>query len=206
MFTGIVQGIGEVTAVKKDPGFMRFAVATDLKLLSGLQTGASVAIDGVCLTAASFDASTVWFDAIQETLARTNLKLLRERQKVNIERSARFGDEIGGHLLSGHIVATATIDRIERTQNNCVVFFRCSPEWTKYLLPKGYVALNGVSLTLVTVDRTKGLFSVHLIPETLERTTFGTVKEGDAINIEIDSQTQTIVDTLERLYAIKSTS
>lgn len=115
-----------------------------------------------------------------------------------MERAAKFGDEIGGHLLSGHIFGMAQIDKIDLSSNNCAIFFKCAPEWTQYLFPKGYVALNGVSLTLVDVDP-KGLFSVHLIPETLKRTTFGSSRSGDWVNLEFDSQTQAIVDTLHRM-------
>ena len=138
---------------------------------------------------------------IGETLQRTTLKQLGKGDFVNIERAARFGDEIGGHLLSGHIMGTAHIESIERTAHNCVMWLRCSLEWGKYLFSKGYIALNGASLTLVDVEKATGLFSVHLIPETLRQTTLGAKKAGDLVNIEIDAQTQAIVETIEGLYA-----
>lgn len=197
MFTGIVRGIGRIVQIKQQPGLMQFGVTNNE--LAGLQKGASVAVNGVCLTAVSIDSTTVWFDVIEETLNRTNLISLHNGDLVNLERAARFGDEIGGHILSGHIFGTAKVLSIQKSQNNCVVSFQCPKEWIKYLFPKGYVALNGASLTLVDVDKKKDSFSVHLIPETLQNTIFGTVKNGDLVNLEVDAQTQAIVDTIERM-------
>lgn len=199
MFTGIIRGIGKVVKVKSLEGLTQFQIFLDNALLLDVQKGASIAIDGACLTVVDTTANEVTFDAINETLNKTNLKLLKEGDLVNIERAARFGDEIGGHILSGHIFGTVNIQSIERPPNNWVVTLECPPEWTKYLFPKGYVALNGASLTLVDVDKQGGVFSVHMIPETLEATTFGFKKEGALINLEIETQTQIIVDTIERM-------
>ncbi|HEV8052949.1 MAG TPA: riboflavin synthase subunit alpha [Parachlamydiaceae bacterium] len=206
MFTGIIRGVGKIAKLNSKPGACQYQIAMDKNLLTDLQIGASIAIDGTCLTVVSFTKHEATFDAINETLQKTNMKFLKEGDLVNIERAARFGDEIGGHILSGHIFCTAVIDSIERTENNCVIWLKCPLEWIKYLFPKGYIALNGASLTLVDVDKQSGLFSVHLIPETLEKTTFGMKKAKDAINVEIDTQTQAIVDTIERIYTSKSTS
>lgn len=207
MFTGIVRGIGKVANVKSLPGLTTFNFLIPSDLMMGMEIGASVAIDGTCLTVVSVTGNKITFDAIEETLNKTNLKFLKKGDSVNIERAARFGDEIGGHVLSGHIYGTATIQSIKRTENHSVISFNCPNQWTHYMFSKGYIALNGTSLTLVDVDREKGNFSVHLIPETLKRTTFGIKKENDPINVELDTQTQTIVDTLERiLYANRSTN
>lgn len=206
MFTGIVKGIGTIVEATQKNGILRLGVTADPGYAKGLERGASVSIGGVCLTVVDFDEATMWFDVIGETLKRTTVGALRKGSKVNIERSAKIGDEIGGHLLSGHIYGTAQIDSVERQGDNCEVGFCCPTEWTKYLFPKGYVALDGASLTLVDVDKSKGRFTVHLIPETLQRTTFGSKKTGDSVNVELDSQTQSIVDTVERLYASRSTS
>lgn len=202
MFTGIVKGLCKVEALEVKKGMAHYAIAFTPELLKGLVLGASVSIDGICQTAVRIEGQQVWFDAIEETLKRTTLKNLRVGQKVNIERSAKFGDEIGGHVLSGHIYGTAQIKKIDKWDNNQSVTFQCPKEWTKYLFSKGYIALDGVSLTLVDVD-TNGFFSVHLIPETLRLTTFGFKKEGDLVNIEFDSQTQSIVDTVERVLESK---
>jgi len=199
MFTGIVQGIGHVKKIEKKANLIHFAVGTRESLLLNLQRGASIAIDGVCLTALDFDKECVWFDAIEETLQRTTFKSLKEGQVVNVERSAKLGDEIGGHILSGHVYGTVQIQNIERKPGNCIMFFSCPSAWTKYLFSKGFIALNGVSLTLVDVQPDPGLFSVHFIPETLQQTTFGSKIKGDWINLELDIHTQAAVDTVERL-------
>jgi len=199
MFTGITQGIGLINRVIKAEGLTKFSVTVDPSLLSNLQKGASIAVDGTCLTVVDFDSTHIWFDVIAETLQCTTLKLIKTGDKVNIERSARFGDEIGGHIVSGHVCGTVTIMAVDRTINNCVMTFKCSPEWTKYLFPKGFISLNGASLTLVNVDRNEGTFSVHLIPETLQRSTIGSKKVGDLVNMELDTQTRSIVDTVEAM-------
>ena len=199
MFTGIIRGIGKIVKMTVFPGLTRLKIAINQNLLLGVQKGASISIDGTCLTVVDFTESEVDFDVIDESLNKTNLKFLREGDSVNIERAARFGDEIGGHILSGHVYGTVRIKMIDRPKNNCVVTLECPPGWAKYLLPKGYVALNGASLTLVDVDNVNGLFTVHLIPETLVATTFGLKKVGDVINLEIESQTQAIVDTIEKI-------
>lgn len=202
MFTGIIKKTCPVTAVKKHDSILSYAVAMDTSLLEGLQTGASVAVDGTCQTVVSMDSTGVWFDAIEETLKKTTINDLKVGDKVHIERSARFGDEIGGHILSGHVSCTASISKIENDSSRYVIFFHCDPYWCKYLFPKGYVAIHGASLTLVDVDIRPdgGFFSVHLIPETLRLTTLGQKKVGDRVNIEIDTTTQVIVDTLERIH------
>lgn len=198
MFTGIVRGLLPIDSLEGKPNMLHFGIRFPKELLTGLQQGASVSIDGVCLTVAGFSDNRVFFDVIQETLNRTTLGLLKSGSLVNVERSARFGDEIGGHILSGHIFGTAEIADVNVFKNNKVVTFRSDPTWMKYFFPKGYIALDGVSLTLVDVDL-QGRFTVHLIPETLRLTTFGFKKTGDLVNVEIDSQTQTIVDTVERI-------
>lgn len=172
-------------------------------LAEGLDLGASVAIDGVCLTVVSINAANdsveATFDVMGETLVRSTLANITPGRHVNVERSLRVGDEVGGHWVSGHVYGVAKITHIDTPPGNHAVSLAVPPEWTKYLLPKGFVALDGVSLTLVQVDRTSGIFTVWLIPETLRRTTFGFKQTGDSVNLEIDSHTQTIVDTLERL-------
>lgn len=198
MFTGIVRGLLKIEKVVKKPGMTSYAAAFTEELLQGLQVGASVSVDGVCQTVVKIDQTLVWFDAIRETLERTTIKFLREGMFVNVERAARFGEEIGGHVLSGHIYGTASIAKTDRFENNKIVTFTCEPAWMKYFFPKGYIALDGVSLTLVDVEPS-GWFTVHLIPETLRRTTLGFKKEGSLVNLEFDSQTQAIVDSVERI-------
>jgi len=159
-----------------------------------------VAHNGCCLTVTAIEGDRVSFDLIKETLRITNLGALQVGDKVNIERAAKFSDEIGGHLMSGHIMTTAEICKIIQSENNREVWFRPQDAGQiKYILRKGYIGIDGISLTVGDVTKTK--FCVHLIPETLERTTLGSKKLGHKVNIEIDPQTQAIVDTVERVMA-----
>lgn len=170
-------------------------------MAGGLQTGASVAHNGCCLTVTETDGRTARFDLMAETLDKTNLGRLKAGDLVNLERAARFGDEIGGHLMSGHITATTEILRIERTEHNTTMHFALPAALKPYILPKGFVGLDGCSLTIGSVGEDS--FCVHLIPETLRRTLFGTRQAGDTVNLEIDPQTQAVVDTVGRILAAK---
>ncbi len=199
MFTGIVRGLCVVSSIKKGKGCLQYAVILPKSLLKGLKIGASISIDGACQTVVKIDGDTVWFDAIQETLNRTTLKFLIVGQKVNVERAATIRDEIGGHLLSGHVWGVAKVQNISIENDQRIMKFTVPSEWMKYFFSKGYVAIDGVSLTLVDVDP-KGTFTVHLIPETLRLTTLGHKEVGHWVNIELDSQTQVIVDTVERMH------
>ena len=197
MFTGIVQGRGEVVALSGDE-LVRLVVR--VPSVEGLTRGASIAINGVCLTAVEWQDHDVSFDVIAETLRVTNLDALKPGDAVNVERAARYGDEIGGHLLSGHVHAMARVVRLEEQGENLAVTLQVDPELGRYLMPKGYVALDGCSLTLgPQIDN--GQFQVFLIPETREVTVIESRAVGDTINLEIDTQTQAIVDTVERVLA-----
>lgn len=201
MFTGIVKGLGEVTEVRAQPGLLSLQIQLPAGLEEGLQQGASVAVDGVCLTATEIEGARVRFDAMQETLNRTTLGHLVAGSRVNVERSFRVGDEVGGHLVSGHVAGVAGITAVEETPTNRVLTFRVDPSWMRYLLPKGFVALDGCSLTISDVDRGAATFRVWFIPETLRITVFGAKGKGDHVNLEIDSRTQAIVDTVEHYLA-----
>lgn len=202
MFTGIVQGTAVLTAVTDHGEFRRHSVRLAPSLSQDLQIGASVANNGCCLTIVEIQdalpdgSRVVSFDLIDETLRCTNLGNLQVGDAVNIERAAKFGDEIGGHVMSGHIAATVPITDIARSEHNVTIWFALPPALSAYVLPKGFVGLDGCSLTIGTVDDER--FCVHLIPETLQRTLFGMRQVGDLINLEIDAQTQAIVDTVCR--------
>ena len=131
-----------------------------------------------------------------ETLSKTNLGRLKEGDMVNLERAAKFGDEIGGHLMSGHIITTTRITCIKENDFNRTVWFALPDLLKSYILTKGFVGLDGCSLTIGDVTETE--FNVHLIPETLKRTLFGNRRVGDMVNVEIDPQTQAVVDTVKR--------
>ena len=202
MFTGIVQGIGRIVSVEQPAAdFRTHTVELPEHMAHGLQPGASVAHNGCCLTITETGGRLAKFDLMGETLDKTNLGRLKEGDAVNLERAARFGDEIGGHLMSGHITATTAITRIERSGLNTTVWFSLPAALRPYILPKGFVGLDGCSLTVGQVSDTE--FNVHLIPETLQRTLFGTRQEGDEINLEIDPQTQAVVDTVAHVLANK---
>ena len=203
MFTGITKGLGSVIELERKPGLVSFTVALPSGYGAGLQTGASVAIDGVCLTAAEIELDDVRFDVMEETLRKTTLGSIVMGSKVNVERSYRVGDEIGGHIVSGHVNGTAEIVAINTPDNNKAVTFRVPKEWMKYILSKGFIAVDGCSLTVVDPDASAGTFSVWFIPETLRLTTFGFKKVGDLVNIETDRQTQAIVDTVEHYLSRK---
>ncbi|GAL08282.1 riboflavin synthase [Photobacterium aphoticum] len=201
MFTGIVQGMAKVVAIEKKDAFQTHIIELENAMREGLQIGASVAHNGCCLTVTKIEGNQVSFDLMQETLAVTNLGLLEVGSHVNIERAAKFGDEIGGHAMSGHINVTTEICAIETTENNCTVWFTVPQDYQKYILRKGYMGIDGCSLTIGQVNDDR--FCVHLIPETLQRTLFGQRIVGDVVNIEIDPQTQAIVDTVERVLAAR---
>lgn len=199
MFTGIVQAQCEVVGYELDEGVLRLTV--DLgEHADGLQLGASVANNGACLTAAEIVGSVVRFDVIGETLDLTNLSSIAVGDTVNIERSLKFGDELGGHILSGHVAGTATVADIEVDGANRTMWFDVDADHMSSLLWKGWVALDGASLTISRVDREANRIAVSLIPETLERTSLGRVSVGDPVNLELDAQTQTIVHTVRELF------
>lgn len=202
MFTGIVQGVAKIIAIDEKPNFRTHVVALPPELLPGLETGASVAHNGCCLTVTHIDGDKVSFDLMKETLRITNLGELVPGDLVNIERAAKFSDEIGGHLMSGHIMTTAEVSKILTSENNRQIWFKPQdPTLLKYILHKGFIGIDGISLTVGEVTATR--FCVHLIPETLQRTTLGNKKLGQRVNIEIDPQTQAVVDTVERVLAAK---
>ena len=197
MFTGIVQAVATVAALSDRPGLRSFTLQFPPGFLAGQEIGASVACDGTCLTVVRHhDGDRADFDVMQQSLALTTLGTLQVGSRLNVERAARDGVEIGGHPLSGHIDFQATLAEVRHPENNHVLRIQVPPQWMRYIFPKGYIAINGASLTIAEVDRTAGCFEVWLIPETLRQTTFGDKRPCDALNIEIERQTQVMVDTV----------
>ncbi|MZI93211.1 riboflavin synthase subunit alpha [Vibrio sp. CAIM 722] len=197
MFTGIVKGKATVVAIDKKEQFQTHTLELAPPLNENIEIGASVAHNGCCLTVTEINGALVSFDLMQATLALTNLGSVKVGDQVNIERAAKYGDEIGGHTMSGHITTTANIVEVIVTPNNKTLWFELPTDLMKYVLPKGFIGLDGCSLTIGEVDGNR--FNVHLIPETLDRTLFGERLVGDAVNVELDPQTQAIVDTVERV-------
>ncbi|TNF88970.1 MAG: riboflavin synthase subunit alpha [Gammaproteobacteria bacterium] len=199
MFTGIVQGYCPVLRVEKETNLSKVAIELN-DLAESVALGASVAVNGTCLTVTGEEPGGVLtFDIIQETLDLTNLSGLAAGDMVNVERSFRVGDEVGGHILSGHVADTVEVARIVQADNLRTIHFSVPGQWMKYLNHKGFVALDGASLTIASIDREANEISVSLIPETIERTSLGRVLEGARVNLEVDAQTQAIVETVERL-------
>lgn len=205
MFTGIVQGTAVVVAVRELDKFRTHVVEMPSSMREGLEIGASVAHNGVCLTVTAIEGGNVSFDLMRETLRLTNLGAISPGQRVNIERAARFGDEIGGHAMSGHVICMAKMVELEEAPHNRRLWFALPERVSRFVFEKGYIGVDGISLTVGDVRRAnKGSgveFSVNLIPETLTRTVLSERKVGDEVNIEIDPQTQVIVETVERVLA-----
>ncbi len=197
MFTGIVQGIAEVAETQDRPGLRSFSLALPPGFDADLAIGGSVSVDGVCLTVTSRPAADrATFDVMQQSLALTTLASLQAGSRINVERAAKDGAEIGGHPLSGHVDVMGRIAEVRRPENNRALRIALPLPWMRYVFAKGYIAVNGASLTVAEADRRAGWFEVWLIPETLRMTTFGDKREGDPLNIEIERQTQVFVDTL----------
>jgi riboflavin synthase len=196
MFTGIIKGIGKVESLVDKPNLRTFSISLPEGAEVGVELGASISVDGVCLTVTSCQGSLVTFDVMAESLRVTTLGNLRQGDLVNIERAARDGAEIGGHPLSGHIDCICSIQRIERPDNNVVMTFSVPEPFIRYIFSKGYIGLNGTSLTVTNANKKTGTFQVWFIPETLRLTTFGQKSEGDQINLEIERSTQVVVDTV----------
>jgi len=204
MFTGIVSTTAPVTKIVDRPGLRTLTLRFPWKQRLGLKRGASVSLDGVCMTVTKKFGRDVSFDAMEETLEKTTLGSVKEGDRLNIERSFKTGAEVGGHIISGHITGRARIIQIDRPQNNCIMRFEIPRQYARYIFEKGFIALNGCSLTVVNVDHAGAAFSVCLIPETLAITTFGQKQVGDEVNFEVDAKTQTLVDTAERLRMLEN--
>ena len=203
VFTGIVQEKARLLRVKKLKDFSSIEIESSSDFMRGIKIGASVSIDGVCLTVTSINEKSLTFDIIVETLKVTNLSNLEVSDQVNLERAARLGDEIGGHIISGHVSGTVKILKIEKTTNNHILSFKTSNDLIKYIFPKGYVSLNGISLTIGEVNKIDNTFTVYLIPETLRITTMQDKKIGDMINLEIETQTKNTVDLINEMQVNK---
>ncbi|MBO3659713.1 riboflavin synthase subunit alpha [Acinetobacter variabilis] len=202
MYTGIVQGLEKVVDIRQDNGFITIVVSNENQFFQDVFIGASVAINGVCLTVTTIDQklNQIHFDISDVTLALTTLKSLQVGDEVNVERSAKVGAENGGHNLYGHIEGTAIIKNLEHRGETYHIDIQIPDGNIKYFFLKGFIGLNGCSLTVNRVDRANSEISIDLIPETLRLTTWKNAKVGDEVNYEIDQTTRTLVDTLENIH------
>ena len=186
MFTGIISDIGEVLEVEQQ-GDLRARIATRYDV-AGIEIGASIASDGVCLTViATGSTPRNWYDVqiSAETVRKTNLSRWQPGVRVNLERALRVGDELGGHIVSGHVDGVAEVVRIAPEGDSLRVTFRAPEDLARFIAPKGSVALNGTSLTVNEVDGAE--FGINFIPHTQKATTWGEVAVGDAVNLEVDT-------------------
>jgi riboflavin synthase len=198
MYSGITRGLFPVVELARREGVTRFAVELSPELAQQVELGASIGLDGVCLTVVAFEGTRISFEAIFETLSRSTLDQLELGRKLSVERSVRVGDELGGHDVFGHVIGTGTVVACRNIGGQLDLTIEVPQAWLKYILPKGFIALDGSSLTVGDVDRA-GRFDVHLIPETQRLTNFPNRRVGDRVNVELDPRTVAIVDTVERV-------
>lgn len=197
MFTGIVQGTGQIATINDHDGLRTFEIEFPAGFAEGIAIGASVSIDGVCLTVTEILSQTrLSFDVMYQSLKITTLGDYAQGQQVNVERAAKDGAEIGGHPLSGHVDFFAVIQQVSVMEGNKVIRFSVPPEFMRYIFAKGYIAVNGCSLTISDSSRAESWFEVWLIPETRRMTTFEEKQAGSRLNIEIERSTQVVVDTV----------
>jgi len=202
MFTGLIEAICVVKSARPNAGGVSLTV--DLgNLAEQCKIGDSIAINGACLTIAELTGSLATFELSTETLARSTLGKLKPSSKVNVERAMKPTDRFGGHFVQGHVDGTATIKAIKRQGQFADIEFAAQPELLSQMVVKGSVAVDGISLTIAGLNRSS--FSVALIPQTLKRTTLGTAKAGDTVNIETDMIVKTIKSYLDKILPQKQT-
>jgi riboflavin synthase len=189
--------VAHVARTTDRPGLRSFLLSFAPGFDQDLAIGASVACDGVCLTVTERPApNQAWFDVMQQSLGLTTLGSLTEGSRLNVERAAKEGAEVGGHGISGHVDCQGQVLSVRQPENNHVLRIGVPPSHRRYVFAKGYIAINGASLTVAEVNRAEGWFEVWLIPETLRMTTFGDKQAGDHLNLEIERATQVVVDTV----------
>jgi riboflavin synthase len=182
MFTGLVQSLGRVVAVDRDDAGARITIETPL--VGELQTGDSIAINGVCLTAVSLKNGSFEADAMNETLTRSSLGGLSAGSEVNLELPLRANDRLGGHVVQGHVDGVGTIAEVVQDGFSRRIRIEAPSELLRYVIEKGSIAVDGVSLTVTSVDDSS--VTVSLIPETLQRTNLGRIGPGATVNMEVD--------------------
>tara|TARA_B100000609_G_scaffold79077_1_gene63122 strand:- start:6269 stop:6880 length:612 start_codon:yes stop_codon:yes gene_type:complete len=199
MFSGIVEGKGKIVELKFKKDSIYIEILPPKNFSKNLKKGASISVDGVCLTSLDSGKKVLKFDVIEETLSRTNLKNLKKGSQVNLERSITPSTEIGGHLMSGHIHFTGNIKKIIRKESTKDILVGFPKKYGEYIFEKGYIGINGCSLTLGKVNQNS--FYLHLIPETLSVTNLDTLSVKSSVNVEIDQSTITTVETVKNILA-----
>ena len=202
MFSGIVQEIGKVKEFVKEKDIYNLSIDCSSDLLSNLKKGSSISVNGVCLTVKDSNPEMLRFDLVEETIKRTNFQIIKAGDNVNLERSLKIGDEIGGHLVSGHIHGTSKVISMDIRDESWDVEFSVEPFMHDYILHKGYVAINGCSLTVGEVSSESSM--IHLIPETLSITNLFQLQQNSIVNVELDQNTVVIADTVKKYLDGKS--
>jgi riboflavin synthase len=201
MFSGITQGVFPISSLLKHEGLLQYTVVLNETLIKDLKIGASVAIDGVCQTVVDINGCVVSFDAMLETLAKTTLSDLFIGRKVSVERSVRFGEEIGGHEVTGHVFEKAVVIGKKQLANNLALTIQCSDVCFAFIKPKGFIAIDGSSLTVACLDKVQRSAEIYLIPETLRVTNFADKNIGSHVNLEPDLKTIILVETVQVSFA-----
>ncbi len=197
MFSGIVQTVGKIESIKDKNHIKTIRIETHGDYLEDIAIGQSVSVDGVCLSLVKKNNEYSEFEAVEETINRTTLGRYKQGTKVNLEKSLKFGDTVGGHFVSGHIHTRGRIVEVELVGESKNILVEIEEKWIKYLTEKGYISVNGASITIGKVS--KNTFYVHLIPETLKTTNLDELIYDNYVNLEFDQATIAIVDTTERL-------
>lgn len=198
MFTGIIEEMGQIVEMKRHGNAMTLAISCR-DTLTGMKIGDSIAVNGICLTVTAFDDYAFTADVMVETMNRTNLSQARVGDRVNLERSLLANDRVGGHFVTGHIDGTAQVAARREIENAVLYEFGASPELTVYMVPKGSVAVNGISLTLVDVADDR--FSVAIIPHTMRVTNMGGLDIGGTVNVECDVLGKYVIKAGQRYFA-----
>jgi riboflavin synthase len=179
VFTGITEEIGKVAQAK--PGSLDITAG---RVLQGMELGDSIAVNGACLTVTTFNSNSFAVGVMPETLGRTNLGVLRPGDEVNLERALALGGKLGGHLVQGHVDDVGRVDSVDREGGAIIMGFTAPFELMRYIVVKGFIAIDGVSLTVVTKDA--GSFQVSIVDYTQKNTTLGVRRVGDLVNLEVD--------------------
>jgi riboflavin synthase len=185
MFTGIIQSVGQIVSREPTGDDFRFVIASGFSAMDDVALGDSIAIDGVCLTVTEIDGDKIAADASIETMSKTNVGEWQTGTKVNLEKSLTLNDKLGGHMVSGHVDALAACKSIEASGRSFIYTFEIPAHLDKYIVTKGSIGINGVSLTVNTIEDC--IVSINLIPHTLSHTNLGALSVGDQVNIEIDT-------------------
>jgi riboflavin synthase len=183
MFTGLIEELGTISALEKDGSNLNIQINCK-EVLSDIELGASIAVDGCCQTVTKFDDKSFWVTAIKETLDLTNFHQLKIGSKVNLERCLRPQDRLGGHIVQGHVDSMAVLDRVDTLEGSYELYFKIDPGAEKYIIYKGSISINGISLTVAGIENSE--LKVCIIPKTWEMTNLAQLKIGQKVNIEVD--------------------